>query len=78
MTDPTQEDRQKASALLDDLTFGGLSQDGAIEVLARALAAERGESRCSTCGQPMASPPCQKSPLTGHGGHTTSGGVGRR
>lgn len=38
MAEPTREDRDRAARLLDDLTFGGHSQDGAISVLAQALA----------------------------------------
>lgn len=43
MAEPTKHDREVASALLDDLTFGGHSQDGAVELLARKFAEQRDE-----------------------------------
>lgn len=36
------------------------------------------EERCSTCGQPMDSPGCSKSPIREEAFHTVSGGVGQK
>jgi hypothetical protein len=42
---PSQERRQQASALLDEITFGGYSQDGAVNAVAVAMDLAAAEER---------------------------------
>jgi hypothetical protein len=34
-------------------------------------------ARCTSCGEPLDSLPCQRDPLTGRGGHLTGGGMAK-